>query len=373
MISTHWIPDHRGPEDKERFAWWKPPFVKIVCVDEKPPYTEDVPADSKIVVRNHPMSENYGVRSLPNPATTGTEHAAACKRMADYLAGKGVPASRLLFEGLNEPQVWNEAESPAKVAAYYKAFLLGLHSYGLHGVVGNFGVGWPGNGGVADAPPQWDFFKPVIDVMQPGDCLGLHEYWSLSGPEQNWRWWAGRFLQCPYNVPILITECGIDTGVSGTPYGGWRDLPGTMDEKAARYVNELWRYADACSKDARVQGIFPFTYDMSGPDWQKFNIRDNTFMEQFKLKLAVSGMPQPGGNVMAMTQEQIAAVRTAGWNQLKIPYNPDAAFAKYARQHGMGNPVTPEYQTSGCSAQGFAGGITACPTGKWDQIELIPW
>src|SRR5512139_488789 len=64
MISVHWIPTHRGPEDKVRFAHWKPPFVKIVCVDEKPPYLEDVPASSTIIIRNHPMSELYGTRGL---------------------------------------------------------------------------------------------------------------------------------------------------------------------------------------------------------------------------------------------------------------------------------------------------------------------
>jgi hypothetical protein len=236
MISVHWIPTHRGQEDKERFAHWKPPFVKIVCVDEKPPYTEDVPASATIIVRNHPMSELYGQRGLPAIAAAGaddisakyeayfaafqreaastpyreglsqtpsqaaapaavasaeqvgTEHAATCQRMAQYCESKGVARSRLLFEGLNEPQLWAN-EPPDLTARYYKSFLNGLHGYGLHGVVGNFGVGWPGNGGVNDAPPGWDFFKPVIDIMQAGDYLGLHEYWALQGPQQNWRWW----------------------------------------------------------------------------------------------------------------------------------------------------------------------------------------
>jgi len=344
MISVHWIPTHRGAEDKERFDLWQPPYVKIVCIDERPPYSEDVPLDSKIVVRNHPMSENYGnrmlnamtaesswptsrlyeeyfaythdsryadqrrakvqqrpgftawVASADSPELTGIMHAETCQRMAVYLLGKGVAQNRMVFEGLNEPQLWAN-EPPDLVARYYKAFLGRLHDYGLHGVVGNFGVGWPGNGGVQDALVDWDFFKPVIGIMQPGDYLGLHEYWALNGPQENWRWWAGRFLQCPFDVTILVTECGIDTGVTGNWYGGWYDLPGTMDEKAVRYVDEIYWYARQCAADGRVQGIFPFTWDIGGKEWEKFDIRNQQWWDTFFHVMKEQGLPQPGNPV----------------------------------------------------------------------------
>jgi hypothetical protein len=427
MISVHWIPTHRGMEDKERFAHWKPPFVKIVCIDEKPPYTEDLPASAMIVIRNHPMSELFGQRGLmainsveeedttakyeayfaaffrevggapsshyregfktsatgaASPEQIGADHAATCQRMAQYCESQGAARSRLLFEGLNEPQLWAN-EPPDLTARYYKAFLTGLHGYGLHGVVGNFGVGWPGNGGVADAPPLWDFFRPVIDIMESGDYLGLHEYWALSGPQQNWRWWAGRFLQCPYKVPILITECGIDTGVSGVWFGGWRDLPGdTMDLKAARYVDEIYWYAEKCAADKRVQAIFPFTYDIGGKEWEKFDIRDQVWLEQFFHSLDAVGMPKAGTlpqppvstpPATGPSATAIQAIRNAAWSQLGIPYNPDAAFAKFARQQGMGNPVTTEFDISGYRAQGFTGGILYAKIGDWANIQILAW
>jgi hypothetical protein len=434
MISVHWIPTHRGQEDKERFAHWKPPFVKIVCVDEKPPYTEDIPASSTIIIRNHPLSELYGARgfaavsatdgeditakyeayfaaffqqagaapstryrdgfsptssragaaALATPEQVGTEHAAACQRMAQYCESKGVARSRLLFEGLNEPQLWAN-EPPALVARYYKSFLSGLHGYNLHGVVGNFGVGWPGNGGVNDAPPEWDFFKPVIDIFQTGDYLGLHEYWALSGPQQNWKWWGGRFLQCPYKVPILITECGIDTGVTGNWYGGWYDLPGSMDQKAVRYVDEIYWYARQGTADGRIKGIFPFTYDIGGKEWEKFDIRNEGWINTFFKKLDAEGMPQPGTMPTPPTPTPtptptpgpsaavIQAIRNAAWNQLGIPYNPEAAFAKYARAQKLGNPVTTEFDISGYRAQGFAGGIVYAKIGDWANIQLLAW
>jgi hypothetical protein len=445
MISVHWIPTHRSADDRERFARWKPPFVKIVCIDEKPPYLEDVPQSALIVIRNHPMSELYGARGLAagpstklnavepstpstklnavepstayvayfasiqdarycwrgqctdrpgfaqastagapatssasdSPEVIGAAHAATCDRMAAYAETKGVSRQRLLFEGLNEPQLW-AAEPPALTARYYHSFLTRLHTYGLHGVVGNLGVGWPGNGGVAEAPPQWSFFNPVIAAMQPGDYLGLHEYWALDGPRQNWRWWAGRFAQCPYKVPILVTECGIDTGVTGAFYGGWSDLPGTVDQKAARYCDELWDYAGLCAADPRVRGIFPFTYDIGGKEWEKFDIRGDPFVEAFFHKLAVAGMPKPllpdpPPTPPPTPAATLAQLRDEAWKHLNIPYNPEAALARFARNSQLGNPLTPEFDLGPYRAQGFAARIVYCTAGDWANCKTLEW
>ena len=414
MFGIHWIPAHRGTlgdtPDKDIFARWAPGFVKIITVDDTVPYLEDVPPQALIVVRNHPMSEdgNRGARTVemapapPDPAAVsrdvppvprpplfgrtlgsiplasgqppeqiGTRHAQTCQQMALYCEGRGVPRGRLLFEGLNEPQLW-AGEPPDWTARYYRAFLVGLHGYGLRGVVGNFGVGWPGNGGVQDAPVQWDFFRPVINEIKPGDYLGLHEYWALNGPQENWRWWAGRFLQCPFQALILITECGIDTGVTGQWYGGWRDLPGASEnEKAARYSDELVWYAQQGLNDGRVGQVFIFTYDIGSKEWEKFDIRNWPFLDAFfKVKDQVGApQPQPPPPPADMQQE----IRNQGWNQMGIPYNPDAAFARYARAHQLGNPVTAEYDVSTYRAQGFAKKIIYCAIGQWDKITELDW
>jgi hypothetical protein len=212
--------------------------------------------------------------------------------------------------------------------------------------------------------------------MQAGDYLATHEYWALNGPQQNWKWWAGRFLQCPYKVPMLITECGIDTGVTGQWYGGWDDLPGTVDEKAKRYCDEIWWYAKQCAADGRIKGIFPFTYDIGGKEWEKFDIRSTPFLNQFFIKLNAEGMPQPastGGTTMPMTPEIAAQIRNSAWNKLGIPYNPTAAFGTKARALKLGNPVTPEMDVAGWRLQGFAGGILACVIGDWANIQMIAW
>ena len=83
-------------------------------------------------------------------------------------------------------------------------------------------------------------------------------------------------------MPILITETGIDTGVTGNWYGGWRDLPGPNDNaKAMTYVYELLEYARACVKDGRVKQVFTFTYDFASNHWWKFDMRNQPFLDAF--------------------------------------------------------------------------------------------
>jgi murein DD-endopeptidase MepM/ murein hydrolase activator NlpD len=270
--------------------------VKIICDGEQLPYLEDVPAGAKIILRHYRMSDPES-RSLPDTGTAehhGGVAAELCRRMADNCESRGVPRDRLLFEGLNEPQLWS-GEPPALTAAWYGSFLYWLHQFGLHGVVGNFGVGWPGNGGVQDAPVQWEFFKPVIAAMRPGDYLGLHEYWALAGPAENWRWWAGRYTQCPYDVPIVITECGIDLGVAGQPYGGWQNLPGNgEDAKATNYIAHLREYEQRLRGDSRIAGACIFTFDYGSNHWELMNIRNAAFLRQFLPYIeSLPAVPEP--------------------------------------------------------------------------------
>ena len=71
------------------------------------------------------------------------------------------------------------------------------------------------------------------------------------------------------------------------------------------------------------------------------------------------------------------AVRRAAWNAGGIPYNPDAAFPRYAREHGLGNPETPEFEFTYAGqqfrGQGFSKGIIYARVGEWDEIKEVPW
>jgi len=70
-------------------------------------------------------------------------------------------------------------------------------------------------------------------------------------------------------------------------------------------------------------------------------------------------------------------VRNAAWQAGGIPYNPDAAFPRYAREHNLGNPETPEFDFSytgqSFRGQGFSKGIVYARVGEWDVIKEVSW
>ena len=85
------------------------------------------------------------------------------------------------------------------------------------------------------------------------------------------------------------------------------------------------------------------------------------------------------GRVWPQLQPELPedAIRNAAWNAKGIPYNPDAAFPRYAREHGLGNPETPEFDivVNGVTyrGQGFRDAIVYAPLGDWGNIEEMDW
>lgn len=68
------------------------------------------------------------------------------------------------------------------------------------------------------------------------------------------------------------------------------------------------------------------------------------------------------------------AIREAAWNKVGVNYNPDAAFGVYAREHGLGIPMSNEFDLwSRVRVQLFTGGIVLCEIGRWDQVRHIAW
>jgi len=107
---------------------------------------------------------------------------------------------------------------------------------GLKGGALNLSVGWPDNTG-PDTPVDWVPYGSVLDaIVRGGHMLVLHEYWAHEGPDYNWRWWAGRYAQCPWKVPILIGECGVDQYVAGAEFVGKRGWASWMG--ADEYVTK---------------------------------------------------------------------------------------------------------------------------------------
>lgn len=429
MNSVHWIPAHRDATDAQIFRDWSPPFVKIVLGGgDEIPYAEDVPPSARIIVRNWALSEQFNsgfsgvatrsaeldegvVRSaqngtprdfyrqpalatptarnadadLPTPeqaAEAFVQWSDRCARWA--LANRGIPKERLVFEAVNEPLYW--AHGYACYNRLETARLRGMHALGLYSVIHNSGSGWPGNNGQPDAPVEWGWSASAFNEMRAGDYHGYHGYWAFEGPQQNWKWWAGRTVQCPDTHPIVLTEMGVDAGVLGpaTAKQGWWSYPGmdSLDAKARRAIDEWWAYNKALDK--RHVGSCWFTYDSANSgDWGLFQIDLATFMDPMLAKIAAEGLAYPTGTPPVPpppppTGPTATAIRNLAYNNIGlangIPYNPTLAFPKEATRLALGAPLTLELrQLTGYVVQGFATGILWCVDGQWSNIKKLTW
>lgn len=260
-------PVHGRPTDIDFIRRLQPASVKIINPDvQKVADVYAAAPNALIVLRYHPRSEEHD-QAYANPIGTGASHADADAQMwAEMLQqaqqrGLALP-NNVIFCGLNEPHVWTNLDQAIQ---YYVSYLDTLKSHSLRGLALSLSVGWPANTG-PDTPVNWAPYAPVLDAIKRGNhMLGLHEYWSHDGPKTNWRWWAGRYTQCPWDVPILIGECGIDAAVAdgNTDYlkRGWRAK--LTDQQ---YVAQLAAYDAELMKDERIHSAEVFTTD-GGREW----------------------------------------------------------------------------------------------------------
>ena len=269
-LGVHWIPRHTDGDDIVVVERWNPNVVKIV--DPDPNLVRDVAqrTTSTIVLRNHPLSEQHD-NMLQDPAATGTYHAGVWRK---YISDNGLQEyeHRFLVEGINEPRVWDPGVDEA-LNVYTVSFLDELKRLGLRGVALNFSVGWPRNDG-PNLPPRWDLYEPTLEAIRRGDhVLGLHEYWSHNGIDEGWGWFAGRYEQCPWNVPIFIGEVGLDEAViDGSLSFDRRGWKAWLNKE--EYMGMLHEYDVRICRDPRIIGAVIFTYDYSGPEWKTFDVRD---------------------------------------------------------------------------------------------------
>ncbi|MFN2167419.1 MAG: N-acetylmuramoyl-L-alanine amidase [Anaerolineae bacterium] len=102
--------------------------------------------------------------------------------------------------------------------------------------------------------------------------------------------------------------------------------------------------------------------------------------------ISTAGKTDPRGFAMDELVERIyepeAALpedvaREAAWNAVRIPFNPQAAFAKYAREHNLGAPQTDEFNFShdglAYRGQGFSQAVVYARVGDWGNIRELTW
>lgn len=176
-------------------------------------------------------------------------------------------------------------------------------------VVGNFSCGYP-------PFDLWPSFYPALAVLRKYEgLLGLHEYswgwmWWLTGsyqpdglaplPEDHgwltcrWKMLRDQFLapEGLGDVPIVITECGLDGGISPKPPmyedvgGAWKSL---VDKWEARegipdgqeyYAQQLEWYDAKLRADPYVVGATIFTFGAhAGTPWERFDLSNTEALE----------------------------------------------------------------------------------------------
>jgi len=179
-----------------------------------------------------------------------------------------------VWEGYNEINT-NNWPNIIKLARFDLRLARVLHEEGLKYVAGSYGVGHPTDIGFIR-------FAEVQAAFAEADYIGVHEYYAPRlNDERNFDehgngWWLLRYrnwypdlpLEC--QKPLLITECGID---SGAPHhdpgaqGGWRSFTDAGD-----YVEQLAWYDRKLREDDYVKGAAIFCWGTLDPTWDSYDL-----------------------------------------------------------------------------------------------------
>lgn len=277
-LGVYYAPEHHRPEDRGYIAKLQPPVIRLLDPDVQQIADMHALAPNAIIAtRIWSIDDNGGeaVRDLmANPVDTGRRHADRYRMvLLDWLSqatARGLafpPSNRIYFNAANEP---NQGGTPDKIAAYNVAFLEQCTINQIRATALCLGVGWPDNSG-PDTPVNWTPYAGIVDPIKRGQhWLELHEYNYKTGPQDGWTWLAGRHLQCPFDVPILLGEIGVDNYVDKARWdkeGGNRGWQGNMSPD--QYGDMIqWHISHS---DTRVVAALPFLLDFRNREWQSFD------------------------------------------------------------------------------------------------------
>jgi len=336
---------HRRQQDYAFFTRLQPSVMKIM--DGGPndyAWVRDNLPNSLVVARDWALSEQH-TDMLKDPVTTGTRHAQEWDKHANRL---GFDRTKTFVLGINEPHVW-EPGVPEALRAYTIALCEEASELGLRVGAMQLSVGWPANTG-PDTPPNWEPWRGVDNAIRANNgALVLHEYFADAGPGEMWGWWAGRSLKCPWQVPIIIGECGIDMYVKDGSVAhasrGWQGR-----KEPAQYALELADYVGRMSADKRFVGCCVFAADFASHEWFSFDI------ERAYDAIVATPIPQPTTPPVDTHIPWVGNGPTPVEPEAHIPEQPDNTW-----------------QRSWPIVLKFEGGLSLDPndTGNWYNGQLI--
>jgi len=186
----------------------------------------------------------------------------------------------------------------------------------------------------------------------------------------------GLDLSCYQGTPVLAAADGIVDKVldwGDRSYGRWVQ------------INHWWgftRYAHLsffdCQKGDWVKagqqiGKSGSTGRSTGPHLHfevlPFNSRDWPYRVDPAPLLGLTDASAPPSD----SPEPLELIRNAGWNAAGVPYNPAAAFTKYARAKGLGAALGPETDVGEYRVQPFRDKILYARIGHWDDVRELDY
>jgi hypothetical protein len=254
----------------ETIEAWKPPLV--VTLDHSDVWrrvkanTPNTTLVGRLIREQEPDFNN---RAL-DPVVTARNH---CEMVLPWAERMGEAYD--FWQGVNEPAI-SSPEAMRRYAAFEVERVRVMARHGFCVVVGSFSVGSP-------HLPYWRHFLPALEAaLQYKGALALHEYawptldhesaWYLlrhrkvyyGEPDHNW----GGLPKHLKNLPLLITECGLD-GLLEQPYPprGWQVL-----YTPTQYLEQLAWYDAELRKDPYVAGAAIFACGMIDWTWKSYDI-----------------------------------------------------------------------------------------------------
>ena len=249
-----------------------------------------------VLVIGRKFEGDYDAQLQRNTGKTPLE--AAQQFVGDQLPTYKSNPHIIYWEGHNEP-VWNTDEEMGWYAQFEVERMRLMADHGLKCVIGNFAAGNP-------ALRLWPAFLPALRAAKQYQAiLGLHEYscpwmWWMTGKHQvdpdadegdeGWTTLRYRKVYRQHlipngvgDVPLAITECGIDPLVNPKPPevgggGTWKQLGSFWsrhdkeNDKADYYFRQLVWYDKELQKDDYVIGATIFTWGSFGKPWSNFDV-----------------------------------------------------------------------------------------------------
>lgn len=272
--TEHWF---GGQDMVDWFAQTQPVIAKSI---------EDAP--DKIRACKDVSPDTFWIGRAYTEDQDMTDPLQAAVRQRDRILSKGMVRDVDAWEGWNEVtggHGWNDETQRYLEADTHLCYL--LHAEELKHVAGSWSVGCPSDLGVW----RWHY---MLTLMEETDYLGLHEYcaptmWDIRGFSPPYSdkeayltsgWFTLRYRQVwdileseiDYPPPIIITECGIDSGaahwpVRVPPKHGWKSFT-DIDN----YIQQLAWYDRQLQMDDYVLGATIFTFGSASPHWPTFDM-----------------------------------------------------------------------------------------------------